>query len=623
VIALGSVTPNADGTLLAYITDESGRPQPWLRLLDGSDAPRRLAVDGAAARCAWRPDGSRLLVQTDLDGMENYRLAEVDPASGAVEWIAAEPGVRYEVGVPYTTGSDPYSRDGRFLAYASNARDRTTFDVHVRDLASGATRTVLRTGEQVPDDRYLPMFFSADGRHLLVHRLHQNTEHDLYTVDLDTGTVTHVTPHDGPAKFLPAAWTADGLYLCTTAGRDHTGLALRHPDGSLRWLHTPNHDIEGAAVSADGRRLVWGVNVDGYTHLYRMDLPDGPPVPVIGLPHGVVVQEFGFDGHALRLTGDGRYLAVKVATATAPPEGWVADLDAGTARQVTACGAGQPDPVRRVGGPRPPTPFRLEPDASAEPTTVHFHSADGLNVDGLLFRPPAASAQTPAPAVLIIHGGPEAQARPSWDPLVQMLVARGFGVLAPNIRGSSGRGLRYQRLIYRDWGGGDLADLAAAASYLRNLDWVDGDRLGVFGASYGGFAALSCLSRLPDRWRAGVSMSGPVDLVMDIRTYPPTWKRRATDWVGDPDDPADAAMLTERSPLTHVDRILAPLLLIHGENDTNVAIEGADLLHKRLLELGRTVRFHRTAGEGHGTADRAGRHSEYNLIVEWFAEHLR
>jgi dienelactone hydrolase len=472
--------------------------------------------------------------------------------------------------------------------------------VLVRDLPSGRTRTVLRTGDQVPDDRYLPMLFSADSRHLLVHRLHQNTEHDLFAVDLDSAAVTQLTPHDGPAKYLPIAWTSDGIYLCTTEGRDHIGLALRRPDGTLRWLHTPEHDIEGGVLSGDGRRLVWGVNVDGYTHLYRMDVAGGEPTQVAGVPRSVTVQEFGLDGYAPRLSRDGRQLFLKVGTATTPPEAWVADLDAGTARQVTRCGVDLP------GG-------------GIEPTVVHFPGADGLVVGGFLFRPRGAG---PAPVVLVVHGGPEAQAFPAYDQLVQDLLGRGIGVLTPNIRGSSGRGLRYQRLVYRDWGGGDLADLAAAAAYLRGVDWVDGDRLGVMGASYGGFAALSCLSRLPDLWRAGVSVCGPPDLVLDVRTFPPTWKRRAADWVGDPDDPADAAMLTERSPLQHVANIRAPLLLIHGENDTNVAIEGADLLYQRLVELGRPVRFLRVAGEGHATADRDGRRSESELILDWFSEHL-
>ncbi|MEU4745212.1 prolyl oligopeptidase family serine peptidase, partial [Actinosynnema sp. NPDC023658] len=121
-------------------------------------------------------------------------------------------------------------------------------------------------------------------------------------------------------------------------------------------------------------------------------------------------------------------------------------------------------------------------------------SADGLTVPCLLYRPTSADADAPAPVVLSVHGGPEWQAKPTFDPLVQALLARGIGVLAPNFRGSSGHGMRHQRLIYRDWGGGDLADLEASVRLLDDVPWADTTRLGVHGASYGGFAALSCLT---------------------------------------------------------------------------------------------------------------------------------
>ena len=191
--------------------------------------------------------------------------------------------MRYELGVPYSSGSNPYSPDGRFLAYAGNARDRTTFDVTCATWPA-ARRTVLRSGQRLPDDRYLPMLFSADARHLLVLRLHQNTEHDLFAVDLHTGAVTHLTPHDGPAKFMPVAWTVDGLYLCTSLGRDHAGLAVRHPDGSLRWLHAPDHDIEDAALSADGRRLVWGSTSTGTQTRTTWICRTAPPCRSLGCP---------------------------------------------------------------------------------------------------------------------------------------------------------------------------------------------------------------------------------------------------------------------------------------------------------------------------------------------------
>lgn len=256
------------------------------------------------------------------------------------------------------------------------------------------------------------------------------------------------------------------------------------------------------------------------------------------------------------------------------------------------------------------------------PTVVHAPRGDGGSVPCLLYRPPSASAEHPAPVVVTVHGGPEFQAKPGFDPLVQALLARGIGVLAPNIRGSSGYGMRYQRLIYRDWGGGDLADLEASARLLDDVPWVDTARLGVHGASYGGFAALSCLTRLPHLWRAGVSECGSSDLLNDIRSFPPTWRKRAVDWIGDPDDPADVALLTERSPLRHADRLTAPVLIMHGENDTRVDPAESERMYRRLRELGKPARLVLHPGVGHEW-DRAGLADTIGLITSWFADHLR
>ena len=224
---LSGVAPHPDGERLTYLSDAPGRPQPWLWDLSGSGEPRHLPVDGTVTRCVWRPDGSSLLVQADPDGAEDYRLAELDPATGTVEWLTPENGARNELGIPYGSIGNPYSPDGRLLAYASNARKRSCFDIMVRDLATGDVRTVLQAGDPLPEDRYFPMFFSPDSRRLLVLRLHQNTEQDLFAVELAGLSVEHVTPHDGPAQYLPAGWTPEGIFLSTTQGRDHLGLGDR------------------------------------------------------------------------------------------------------------------------------------------------------------------------------------------------------------------------------------------------------------------------------------------------------------------------------------------------------------------------------------------------------------
>ncbi|MEU4745213.1 prolyl oligopeptidase family serine peptidase, partial [Actinosynnema sp. NPDC023658] len=125
----------------------------------------------------------------------------------------------------------------------------------------------------------------------------------------------------------------------------------------------------------------------------------------------------------------------------------------------------------------------------------------------------------------------------------------------------------------------------------------------------------------PHLWRAGVSECGPSDLLNDIRGFPPTWRKRAVDWIGDPDDPADVAVLTSRSPLEHADRLRAPVLIMHGENDANVNPEESERMYRRLRELGRPARLVLHPGVGHGI-DRAGLAATVDLIVSWFADHL-
>jgi len=592
---LSGADPSPDGTSVVYVSDRSGRPQPWVLPLDGGQA-RLIEVPGSVRRCLWRPDNARLLVVVDLDGGEDHRLAEVDPDTGAVAWLVAQDGVRCEVGVPYGHTGRPYSADGTLLAYASNARDREVFDVRVRDLRTGDDRIVLHG-----DDRYVPMGFSPDSRLLLVLRLHQNTEHDLFVCDLVDGTTRRVTP-DGPAKHQPVAWLPDssGFYLCTTWGRDFLGLATLSLAGELTWIDAPESDVEGAALSSDGLTLAWSLNEDGYTRL-RWAPVGGAARDVEGLPPGVAVTVFGLDGHVPRFAPKGELL-VQLGRPDAATDLFLVDLPHGTARQLTDAGAGLPD-------------------AMVVPEVLRVTSADGETVPFLLYRPRGASGERPVPLVVTVHGGPEAQSVPTFFPLVQELLSRGIAVAAPNIRGSSGYGMRYQRLIYRDWGGGDLTDLEAVVRRLREVDWVAGDRLGVHGASYGGFAVFACLTMLPGLWRAGVSECGSSDLISDIRSFPPTWRKRAKDWIGDPDDPADVAAMTARSPLEHADRVVAPVLIMHGENDTRVNPEESERMYRRLRELGKPAKLVLHPGVGH-EIDRAGLAATTDLIASWFAEHL-
>jgi dipeptidyl aminopeptidase/acylaminoacyl peptidase len=277
-------------------------------------------------------------------------------------------------------------------------------------------------------------------------------------------------------------------------------------------------------------------------------------------------------------------VALNWSTGMAPPEVYWIPLIRGRSRTLTqSMPGGVPD------GPLP------------SPKLVRFTSFDGRRIPAFYYLP-KRRPRGKIPAVLSIHGGPETQERPGWIywGMYAYLNACGIAVLAPNIRGSTGYGKTYQKLIHRDWGGGELKDLQAAAEWLRSRPEIDAERLGVFGGSFGGFATLSCVTRLPQYWKVGVDVFGPSNLLTFLKTVPPFWLRMMKDWLGDPE--TDADFLRERSPINHLDSVRADLLIIQGTNDPRVNKAESDQIVERLRALGRHVEYIVFPDEGHGFA---------------------
>src|SRR5690606_14596858 len=215
------------------------------------------------------------------------------------------------------------------------------------------------------------------------------------------------------------------------------------------------------------------------------------------------------------------------------------------------------------------------------------------------------------PVVLSIHGGPEAQERPgyAYGGMYQYLVTRGVAVLAPNIRGSTGYGKSYQKLIQRDWGGAELRDIEAAADWLAQQPWADASRLGIWGASFGGFATLSAITRLPDRWAVAAEAVGPSNLVTFARSVPPHWKPMMRNFVGDPDE--DHELLVERSPITYVENVRVPLLVYQGAHDPRVVQAESDQMVEALRSRGIEVEYIVDEESGHGPAST-------ETAIEWW-----
>ena len=583
-----------DGSAIAYSSNASGQFNLCVQPI-GEPAPARTLTeftDNAVRWVAWSPDGSTIAFAADEHGDEQYQIYTVPAAGGEPRRLTSAAGRQH---VP---GDKPFTPDGSAVVYAGNDRDPIVQDVLVHDLGSDAVRRV----ESTPGSMMFAGSVSPDGRWLLTVAARSNTDTTCYLVDLadPDAKPRAITPEGEEAVFFPGPWATDsaGCYLRTDASAEFTSLAFYALEADrMTTVQAPDWDVEEVALSADGRTLAWVVNVDGRSRLHVST--DGSVVEP-ALPPGVI--------SSLALSGDGALAAFLFDSATRPTEVMIADLASGELRYLTDS--------------RPAGLTDFEP---VQPELVRFPTHDGRQIPAWLFRPAtatAAGAGGEAPVVLSIHGGPEAQERPAYvySGLYQYLLSRGVGVLAPNVRGSTGYGKSYQKLIHHDFGGDELRDFEHAVHFLHGLDWVRPDRIAVYGGSFGGFATLSCVSRLPSLWAAGVSIVGPSNLVTFARSVPPTWKPLMAKWVGDPETEAD--FLMERSPITYADAIVAPLYIVQGAKDPRVAQAESDQIVDKLRSRGVEVQYDVFADEGHGFTSRTNELRAYSGIAEFLCRHL-
>jgi dipeptidyl aminopeptidase/acylaminoacyl peptidase len=363
--------------------------------------------------------------------------------------------------------------------------------------------------------------------------------------------------------------------------------------GERKVLSAPEWDVVEAATSNDGRWLAYIVNHGGLHTIILRDLNTGKE------------RSIGEDLKALHLeckfTPDSRFLAFKRNQAIRAGDYYLFNLeDGGILRITDSMSSG------------------VRSEDLISPELIEYQSFD-RKIPAWFYRPKGEGS---FPCVLSIHGGPEYQEFPNYYHFYQYLLQAGIAVLAPNIRGSTGYGKAYMRLISRDWGGGELKDIESAAQFLWSHPLIDKERIGIYGGSFGGFAVLSAVTRLPDRWRAAVDICGPSNLVTCLEAVPEFWKPMIKEWVGDPKDPEDRKFLLERSPITYIDQAKTPILIIQGANDPRVVKGESDQMVDALRKKGVTVEYMIFEDEGHGFIKTENAIRGWKKAADFFFEHL-
>jgi dipeptidyl aminopeptidase/acylaminoacyl peptidase len=369
----------------------------------------------------------------------------------------------------------------------------------------------------------------------------------------------------------------------------------------IKTVVAQEHDLEWMTLSPDGRFIVYTANVDGATTLHLFDRSSGAirTTPAPSAAPGVIA----FWDYMLCFSPDSQQLAFSFTSATQTSDVYLWDVPADRVRAVTRCAHGG-----------------ILLDQFSAPQIVRYPTFDGRSIPAWFYKPAAKDDQR-LPVIVMVHGGPESQFQPYFHFFIQYFVQQGYAVFAPNVRGSTGYGKAYSHLDDIEKRMDSVADLAHAAQWLKQRPDIDGDRLVVYGGSYGGFMVLSALTTYPDLWAAGVDIVGVSNFVTFLENT--SAYRRGTREAEYGYLSRDREFLESISPNRHLDRLRAPLLVVHGANDPRVPLGEAQQIVAALEARGVPTQLLVFDDEGHGIIKLKNKLVMYPIVVEFLDRYLK
>jgi dipeptidyl aminopeptidase/acylaminoacyl peptidase len=585
---------SADGESIIVSTNISGRYNLWTWPTSGGAPVQLLRSDDRQGGQVVSPDAKTVIFQSDVGGAEHYDLFAAPVAGGAAVNLTQTPDIS-------ETGAQ-VSPDGRAVAFDRKPKTEPAINIAVMDLASRVVRVL--THEADPTFGWRLVAWSADGRSLIADRGNVvDTRSSVWRIDVASGKAEELTPAPGEVLTEASDISPDGRYLAVTSNiQSEQAQAALYDLSAHRffWLARTPWEQSTARFSPDGRQLLFQTNVDGRTELSLYDMTSHMARPV-ALPPGV-----NGDSGAGRtdFSPDSRSLLVSHAASNTPFDYWIYDVAKGQGRKLTHFG-----------------PASFDPASLPASHLIHYRSADGTVISAFLWLPDGLKRDGTAPGIVLPHGGPTGQTPDVFNRTAIALVTRGYAVIAPNVRGSTGYGKAFQRMNVKDLGGGDLTDEIYAARFMAATGYVDSRKIGITGGSYGGYMTLMAIGKTPDLWAAAVEMFGIIDWRTMLAHEDPELQEYEKSLLGDPIK--DAKVYADDSPITFIRQAKAPLLVLQGDNDIRVPKEEAQQVVAILKSEGRTVDAHYYANEGHGFAKRENQIDALERTVAWFERHLR
>ena len=571
-------TSNKSGIFNAYTVPVRG----------GEAVPLTHSTKESTFGIGYFPHDNRILYTYDRGGNENNHL-----------YVMGTDGQEKDLtpGDKVKANFLKWTFDGDAFYYMTNERDLKFFDVYKMQTADYKRKLVYEntTGLQPAD-------ISNDEKYIAFGKPNTTSDSDVLLYAVAAKELKNITQHQGDIANAPQTFDVNSKWFYYTTDEDSEFAYISRYDlatGKKEVVEKAPWDIMYIYFSHNGKYRVVGINEDAVTRITVYDTATGKPIALPTFPQGEITD--------VDFSRSEKQMAFYFNGDRSPSNLHLLDLEGKNVVRLT-------DALNPA----------IDPKDLVEAQVVRYKSFDGLEIPALLYRPYQADAEAKAPAIVEVHGGPGGQSRHGYQGLMQYVVNHGYVVLMVNNRGSSGYGKTFFTADDGRHGHEPLWDCVEAKKYLSSLDYVDANRIGILGGSYGGYMVLAALTLQPNVFDVGVDFFGISNWIRTLESTPPYWesfKKALYKEIGDP--VKDRAKLMEVSPLFHADNIRKPLMVLQGANDPRVIKPESDEIVAAVKKRGGIVEYIVFADEGHGFTKKKNEIAGDKAVLEFLDKYLR
>ncbi|MBL7865293.1 MAG: S9 family peptidase [Cyclobacteriaceae bacterium] len=561
----------------------------------GQQTPLTASSDNAILGLSYFPGDDRIVYTSDQGGDEINHLFVRNQDGSVIDLIQDSTAKAQFAG---------WSYNKKLMYYASNSRDKKFFDLYNVQVPTGENKVYPSTLLYKNDKGLNPDVISNDDRYIALSESITTNNSNMYLLDTQTGKTQLLSKHDGDVQYSPQYFSLDGkkLFYTTDEGSEFTYLASYNiATGEKTKVEEAPWDVMFANISRNGKYRYVAINNDARTEIKMYDeSAGGKQISIPGLPEGDIT--------GVNISDSEKIMSFYVSSSKSPSNLFVYNFETQEVKQLTNTMSKEIDPNDLVAG-----------------EVVRFKSFDGMEVPCLLYKPKGITEGEKVPALLWIHGGPGGQTRLNYSASLQFLVNHGYAVLAVNNRGSSGYGKTFFAADDRKHGNEDLRDCVESKKLLANLGYIDTEKIGIYGGSYGGYMVMAALAFTPEEFKVGVNLFGVTNWIRTLKSIPPWWESNRKALYTELGNPfsEDSVALYAKSPLFHANKITKPFIVLQGSNDPRVLQVESDEIVAAAKKNSVPVEYVIFPDEGHGFVKKENNIKASEEVLKFLEKYLK